>query len=372
MTMGRWARVTAMMITSAGAACSREGGGGAVDGGGQSAAAPVVASTSTPAVDVDAAAVQRTGTLAEPPPPLAPRAAEVPDFRAKLAADPAYATIWTDKKREDLDLVLTAVSETLAAVGRDGNGSLPESVNGPLVKRKLMNLFFEMTAEPLRTGQLAPDVQTHLADYLRSLRTEPHLGVRAAAKSGKAPHNFAALAWWVVPRDPDYARELIASRQDRSFTWSTTRDPWLPYLARERAALERLAKITKLSDEETARLKSLIASEATFGSDPVEPIHLGDLLAEYGSNEVRADGKYKNKAVSFAGVAGEIQRGTIGGITLDVGTGKPFEAPKVRCFFDDSQTEKVKALSKGDHVRVRGVVNGLLMDVVVRHCEVLE
>jgi hypothetical protein len=57
-----------------------------------------------------------------------------------------------------------------------------------------------------------------------------------------------------------------------------------------------------------------------------------------------------------SGVAGEIRRSTIGGITLCVGTGTKFEHPTVLCFFDDSQTKAVTRLSSGDRVRLRGRV----------------
>jgi len=42
------------------------------------------------------------------------------------------------------------------------------------------------------------------------------------------------------------------------------------------------------------------------------------------------------------------------------------------CFFNDEQTKSVIKLSKGDRVSVRGPVDGLMIDVIVKDCEVVE
>ena len=292
------------------------------------------------------------------PAPNPAMAEEVPAIEALLLADPAYAAMWMPKQADGLVAVLTGLSEALAStVNSTGDATIDENVAQAIEKRKLASVYIRSLAPPTRTGHLMPDFADRLTAYLASIKSQPHLGVWTPSTTTKGvPRNFSALAWWVNPNDAGYAREFLAARRDPAFAWAPVRDPYLPYLARERAALERLARITSLTDDEAGRLAELRASK--LGDDPPTPINLTQLLSEYGSNEVRADDAYKGKVVEFSGTAGEIQRSAIGGISLAIGTGKRFETPKVKCFFDDAQTTKVKALSKGDSVRVRGRVQG--------------
>ncbi len=104
---------------------------------------------------------------------------------------------------------------------------------------------------------------------------------------------------------------------------------------------------------------------------PAITLPIATLLGEYKDNEVRADGKYKGKRVQVTGTVGNIKKDMLNSIYITVGTGKQFEIPIVQCFVKKGQTAKASALSKGAQVTVRGRVDGLMMNVLVKECDIL-
>lgn len=307
----------------------------------------------------------------DPPPRIADRASEAPALEAQLVGDKAYGPLWDEKHVDDRNLVLTAVSELLITeeVGNE-QVFIPETIAKELGRRKLMEIVLKVSAIIPRTGKLPTDFEVKTKSHLSNIANGTRHGVWMPKQSGALPVDFAGLAYWLNPDDAGYLREFVTARRDGQIGWENSPKPVRPYLARERVALERLSMLTTLTAEETARLSELKASK--LGDAPPEAIELAKLLKEYGSNEVRADDAYKNHVVEFSGIAGALERGAIGGITLPIGTGKPFERPVAHCFFDDAQTKRVKELNKGDRVRVRGKVDGLMMNVIVRSCEVVD
>jgi hypothetical protein len=95
---------------------------------------------------------------------------------------------------------------------------------------------------------------------------------------------------------------------------------------------------------------------------------LRQLLAQYKDNEVRADSIYKGKMVQFGGIVGEVKKDITDTIYVTVGTGE-WQFHEVQCFFDDSKAPETAALTRGQHVRMRGTVAGLMMDVLVKNCD---
>lgn len=307
----------------------------------------------------------------DPTPYLSAKASEAPALEAELVADKSYATIWDEKHQDDRNLVFSAVSELLITEELESDRVfIPENLVKELERRKLMNMVLKLSAIIPRTGALPSDFAAKAKGAISSVASEARRGVWTPKKASGAPVDFAALASYLNPEDAGYLREFITARREGPIGWENSAKPVRPYLVRERAALERLALLTPLTTDETARLTELRTSK--LGDAPPEEIQLATLLKEYGSNEVRADDAYRGHVVEFSGVAGALERGTIGGITLTIATGKAFERPQVHCFFEKSQTDRVKAINKGDRVRVRGKVDGLMMNVVIRYCELVE
>ncbi|NOJ82332.1 hypothetical protein HNV28_29075 [Myxococcus xanthus] len=98
-------------------------------------------------------------------------------------------------------------------------------------------------------------------------------------------------------------------------------------------------------------------------------VDMTTLLSEYRDNEVRADSNFKGQFVQTAGVVDDVKKDLFGSIYVTLGTGRQFEIPQVQCFFDESQSKKAATLTKGSRVTVRGRVEGLMMNVLMRRCE---
>lgn len=105
---------------------------------------------------------------------------------------------------------------------------------------------------------------------------------------------------------------------------------------------------------------------------PTLKVPVATLLAEYKNNEIRGDGLYKGKWIETTGVVGDVKRDILNTLFITLGTGAEFEFQQVQCFFDDMHAAKAATLSKGEKVTVRGRVEGLMMNVLVKDCEFAE
>jgi hypothetical protein len=99
-------------------------------------------------------------------------------------------------------------------------------------------------------------------------------------------------------------------------------------------------------------------------------VALTTLLSEYHDNEVRADSSYKGRWIETSGVVGDVKKDIMDDIYVIVGTGNRFEIPTIQCFMGKAGASSVAALSKGDKITVRGRVEGLMMNVLVKECQV--
>lgn len=97
-------------------------------------------------------------------------------------------------------------------------------------------------------------------------------------------------------------------------------------------------------------------------------VKAGEILDEYKNNEVRADGKFKDKIIQIRGKVEDVKKDITDSIYVTVGTGAQFEIPVVQCFVKDGEEKAASALNKGDNVTVMGHVDGLMMNVLVKDC----
>jgi hypothetical protein len=98
---------------------------------------------------------------------------------------------------------------------------------------------------------------------------------------------------------------------------------------------------------------------------PVFQLSAAQLFAEYEANEVAADVKYKDKVALISGVVDDIGKDFLDTpyITL---VGGQFWG--VQCMFADKEVPGLAKLSKGDTVSVKGKVDGMLVNVLIRGC----
>lgn len=104
----------------------------------------------------------------------------------------------------------------------------------------------------------------------------------------------------------------------------------------------------------------------------VEEVPIGKLLSEYKENEVRADSEFKGKIVRVTGKVTAIKKDITDNMFVTLGTGREFEIPEVQCTLKDSNASAASNLSKGQTVTVQGEVSGLMMNVLLDDCDIVQ
>jgi hypothetical protein len=91
------------------------------------------------------------------------------------------------------------------------------------------------------------------------------------------------------------------------------------------------------------------------------------LIAEYEANEVSADNTFKGKTFYVAGTVLDIKKDILGKIyvTLDGGN----IVRRVQCYFEDAET--AGKMSKGMNVTFKGKCSGLMMNVLMKDCQLI-
>jgi hypothetical protein len=101
----------------------------------------------------------------------------------------------------------------------------------------------------------------------------------------------------------------------------------------------------------------------------VQLVAIKDLLGTY-KDKARGDNTYKGKRIEITGYASDVKKGLCDEIYVTVSTGQAFEFPVVQCFISKGQESKAASLLKGTQITVRGQVGGLLMNVLLKDCEI--
>lgn len=238
-----------------------------------------VATQPTSAGEQDRAEVAAPNTpkLPPEPSPLMPdKASEVPQFEAKLAQEKAYQGIW-EGRRDDLNLLLTTVSEGLA-----NDGSMTNELADAAKKKKLFETASALVVIQFATGKFPDDFMQQLTAHLEAVKGEAHLGTWSPRQKGKSLHDYTALAAWVHRDDVAYLRERIAAKAGGDgpqpwARWEAKDAPARPWLATELGALERLAILGGL-DASTKSRMSYLREEAKRPRQPGlgEEFTLGD------------------------------------------------------------------------------------------------
>jgi len=94
------------------------------------------------------------------------------------------------------------------------------------------------------------------------------------------------------------------------------------------------------------------------------------IVSAYEANEVQADNLYRGKMVEVRGRIGEIKKDVFNNLYVTLDTEDPYEIREVQAFFDDTMSETLAALKKGEHLSVICKVEGLMMNVIVKKCKI--
>lgn len=344
--MSRWFSLALLAVVLFACKPRTDAGGGSTD------AALPVASATTP----------KPALPPEPSPPVADKASEAPGLEAALAKDAAYQAVWTGP-RADLNAFLSYVSELLAT------GAAPAPFASAVKAKKLQDAGIKLYMVLARVGRFPEDFGKKLAAHLDATKGDPHAGTWSTFVKGGATHDYAGLATWSRPDDATLLREHIASKRSGAGPfgwegWQGKGDAPRPWLVDEGAALDRLALLAKLTDDEQARRESLRAvakKEAAAQADMASAVQVsaGTLFSDYQGNEVSADEKYKGKRLVVAGTVGDVRKGPLGGVTIGLSTSNPFMP--VDASLEDSETSKAGKLAKGDNVKLLCKGQGMVL-----------
>jgi hypothetical protein len=106
-------------------------------------------------------------------------------------------------------------------------------------------------------------------------------------------------------------------------------------------------------------------------AEAAKTVDIRTLLGEYTDNELRADASFKGHIVQTTGFVSDVKKDVLGDAYVTLGAGAPLEVVMVQCVLNKAQVKKAASLSQGSRVTVRGRVSGLLMNVLVRDCELV-
>ena len=111
-------------------------------------------------------------------------------------------------------------------------------------------------------------------------------------------------------------------------------------------------------------LPSAMGNEA-LAKAPMITLTATALYNAYENNEVAADSKYKGKNVLISGTIKNIGKDILDKPYITLG-GSGFLG--VQCFFEKSNVDQLMSLSKGQRIKVIGVVSGKVINVQVKDC----
>jgi hypothetical protein len=93
------------------------------------------------------------------------------------------------------------------------------------------------------------------------------------------------------------------------------------------------------------------------------------LVSEYSDNETAANAKYLDKVIEVKGKVADIKIEPGGQATVFLDSGNPLAS--VTCSFYNDELASVKKIQKGDEVKIKGMCTGILMDVVLNKCSII-
>jgi hypothetical protein len=96
-----------------------------------------------------------------------------------------------------------------------------------------------------------------------------------------------------------------------------------------------------------------------------------ELISAYKDNEVAADERYKGGVLEVSGMTDSIGKDILDTMHVVLKGGGEFEFRGVQCSFDDKHKGSLANLSKGQFITIRGKCEGLMGNVQLRECEIV-
>ena len=106
-------------------------------------------------------------------------------------------------------------------------------------------------------------------------------------------------------------------------------------------------------------------SAAPAGAPPT----IKSLLAAYKTDEPSADRQFKGKQLSISGTVVSVSNEAK--LKVTIANTKDYELPSLQCNPAAGQEVKANALAKGDSVTVQGTIDGAMMNVILKDCQIV-
>lgn len=119
---------------------------------------------------------------------------------------------------------------------------------------------------------------------------------------------------------------------------------------------------------ESAVAMPVIPALPPLPARPDARVSARELIDRYVQNEIAASRDFEGRYVEVDGVIEIISRDLLNDAYITLGTGRPADFRSVQCMFEENATEPLRELRKGQRVKIRGFVGGLMMNLVVRRC----
>jgi len=95
------------------------------------------------------------------------------------------------------------------------------------------------------------------------------------------------------------------------------------------------------------------------------------IAKDYKANEVAADNKYKGKLVQVSGEVDKIGKDITDTMYVVI-KGDSSNFTDVQCFFNKDKADQLAQLQKGQSLTIKGKCNGLMMNVLIKDCEIIK
>jgi len=131
------------------------------------------------------------------------------------------------------------------------------------------------------------------------------------------------------------------------------------------AAAKRDAQIEADRKAQADREKKLRESAQTFPA--------GTVIDYYASNEVAGDEALKDKVFKVSGVVDRVGKDMLNTSYVILKPSQNYQGIRnVQCFFDDSHNSELAAIQPGQRLVIFGHCKGLMMNVLMDNCEIIE
>lgn len=104
------------------------------------------------------------------------------------------------------------------------------------------------------------------------------------------------------------------------------------------------------------------------GEDPAYTMTVQQLVNAFSQSETRADSMYAGRILELEGRLKEM---ILNDSTLILLLGDSTQMTGVSCYLNKDQKQKYTSIRRGETVKVKGICNGMLLDIVMDKCILL-